>query len=344
MWNHGPDDVYRVVDSLLYENVPGKIISKAAVTKNGYKGFDVLNRTRRGDLQRYQIYITPFEILFFKMSGNADYVKNGPEADRFFSSIRFKEYKNGNGTNPVKYSPSYGGFAIQLPHEPYIGNDGSWIYDAADKSNGIHYRVIRTDVHNFNFAGEATLALMEESFKASEFIDSQLYRRFILHQGYPALEAAYRDKKGAQYLTRFIIQGAHYYSLIARGKQSLPAMTHFVQSFELKPFQYGTSKNYRDSLLYYSVNSSWYPEEKKIKLDIPQNTWYGSADQDDEKTEKEILESGCSGIKSSGMIVQERGFMSLSSVLQSIIISRTAAFLEKKRICPFCRYEFSLPV
>ena len=294
MWNHGPDDVYRVVDSLLYENVPGKIISKAAVTKNGYKGFDVLNRTRRGDLQRYQIYITPFEILFFKMSGNADYVKNGPEADRFFSSIRFKEYKNGNGTNPVKYSPSYGGFAIQLPHEPYIGNDGSWIYDAADKSNGIHYRVIRTDVHNFNFAGEDSfdLALMEESFKASEFIDSQLYRRFILHQGYPALEAAYRDKKGAQYLTRFIIQGAHYYSLIARGKQSLPAMTHFVQSFELKPFQYGTSKNYRDSLLYYSVNSSWYPEEKKIKLDIPQNTWYGSADQDDEKTEKEILESG----------------------------------------------------
>ena len=69
-------------------------------------------------------------------------------------------------------------------------------------------------------------------------------------------------------------------------------MTQFVQSFELKPFQYGTSKNYRDSLLYYSVNSSWYPEEKKIKLDIPQNTWYGSADQDDEKTEKEILESG----------------------------------------------------
>ena len=294
MWNHGPEDVYRVVDSLLYENVPGKIISKASVTRNGYKGFDILNRTRRGDLQRYQIYITPFEIVFFKMSGNADYVKNGPEADHFFSSIRFKEYKNGNGSGPLKYSPSYGGFAVQLPHEPYIGNDGSWIYDAADKANGVNYRVIRTDIHNFSFAGEDSfdLAMMEESFMASEFIDSQLYRRYLLHQGYPALEAAYRDKKGAQYLTRFIIQGPHYYSLIARGKQIQPVMSQFLQSFELKPFQYGMSRNHRDSLLYYSVTSSWYPDDKKIKLDIPQSTWYGSADQEAEKTEQQLLESG----------------------------------------------------
>jgi len=294
MWNHGPEDVYRVVDSLLYENVPGKIISKSAVTRNGYKGFDILNRTRRGDLQRYQIYVTPFEILFFKMSGNADYVRNGPEADKFFNSIQLREYKNGNGSGPVKYSPPYGGFAVQLPHEPYIGNDGSWIYDAADKAGALHYRIIRTDIHNFNFVGEDSfdLALMEESFMASEFIDSQLYRRYTLHQGYPALEAAYRDKKGAQYLVRFIIRGPHYYSLIARGKQVLPAMTQFIQSFELKPYHYGLSQTYKDTMLYYSVTSSWYPEDKKIKLYIPQTSFYSAPDESDEKTEKQLLESG----------------------------------------------------
>ncbi|MBC7873280.1 MAG: TraB/GumN family protein, partial [Ferruginibacter sp.] len=94
MWNHNAGDVYRTIDSLLYENVPGKIISKSVITKNGYRGFDITNRTRRGDLQRYNIFITPFEIIFFKMSGNGEYVKNGMEAEKFFGSIQLKEYKN----------------------------------------------------------------------------------------------------------------------------------------------------------------------------------------------------------------------------------------------------------
>ncbi|MEO5948726.1 MAG: TraB/GumN family protein, partial [Chitinophagaceae bacterium] len=69
MWNHNEDEVYKKLDSLLYENVPGKIISKTTIIKNGYKGIDVTSRTRRGDLQRYNMFITPFEIIFFKMSG-----------------------------------------------------------------------------------------------------------------------------------------------------------------------------------------------------------------------------------------------------------------------------------
>lgn len=296
MWNHNTGDVYRVVDSLLYENVPGKIISKGTVTKNGYKGFDIVNRTRRGDMQRYQIFITPFEIIIFKMSGNGEYVKNGPEADKFFGSIQFREYRNGNGNGaaPKKYSPSFGGFAVDLPHEPYVGNDGSWIYDAADRTNGIQYRVVRTDVHNYHFAGEDTfdLALMEESFMASEFIDTQLSRQQTVHKGYPALEGKYRDKNGSLYFTRFIIQGPHYYTLIARAKQEQPAIRQFIQSFEIKPLVYGSDKLQRDTSLYFSVATPWYPEEKKIKLDIPQYSYYGGDEEEEEQSEDDLLESG----------------------------------------------------
>ena len=295
MWNHGPEDVYRVVDSLLYENVPGKIISKKLISRNGYKGFDITNRTRRGDWQRYQIYVTPFEVIFFKVSGNGEYVKNGPEADQFFNSIQLKEYKDGVVTAGKKFIPPTGGFAVDFPYDPYTGNDGSWIYDAADRNHENHFRVIRTDVHNFHFAEEDSfdLSLMEESFMASEFIDTQLYRRFTTHKGYPALEAKFRDKKGAIYLTRFIIQGPHYYSLIARGRQDTARLQQFLQSFEWKPFQYGNSRTYRDTALYYSVNTSWYPEDKKIKLDIPQYSTYGRGDEEEEeKTEKDLLETG----------------------------------------------------
>ena len=112
---HSLDMTYRKIDSFLYENVPGKILKKTPITKNGYKGWEVLNRTRRGDHQRYQVFATPFEIIFFKMSGNGDYITRGVEAEQFFNSIKLKEYKPVEWT---KFQPSTGGFAVQMPHSP----------------------------------------------------------------------------------------------------------------------------------------------------------------------------------------------------------------------------------
>jgi len=295
MWNHGTDEVYRTIDSLLYENVPGKIIAKTAISKNGYRGFDITNKTRRGDLQRYNIFITPFEVVFFKISGNGDYIKNGTEAGRFFGSIQLKEYRNGTASPASKpYTPPYGGFSADFPHEPYIGNDGSWIYDAADKTAGIHYRLIRTDIHNFHFAEEDSfdLGLMEESFASSEFIDTQLIRRHFTYKGYPALDCKYRDRNGSLYLVRFIIQGPHYYSLLAHGKQESPAMTGFLNSFEIKPFAYGAARLQKDTSLYFTVSTPVYPADKKIKLNIPRVSSYSTDDDDGRESEDDLLEGG----------------------------------------------------
>ena len=294
MWGHSSEKVYGTIDSLLYENIPGKIISKTTIYRNGYKGFDIVNRTRRGDLQRYHIFITPFEVILFKMSGNGDYIRTGTEAERFFGSIQFKEFKNNEPTLAPgkKYSPPFGGFAVDLPHDPYIGNDGSWIFDASDKTSGTHYRVIRTDIHNYHFIEEDSfdLDLMNESFMASDFIDKQLTRKFVTYNGYPALEGKYRDKSGSVYLTRFILQGPHYYTLIAHGKQENAGMQRFLSSFEIKPFVYGDPQLHRDTSLYFTVQSPVFPEEKKIRLNIPKYSWMGS--DDEENDEEDLLEGG----------------------------------------------------
>jgi uncharacterized protein YbaP (TraB family) len=275
MWNQQPEDVYRAIDSLLYENIPGKIISKTAVSRNGYKGFDITNRTRRGDLQRYQVYITPFEVIFFKISGNGDYIKNGKEAEKFFGSIRLKTYPAEGPITWKKFKAPWGGFTAEWPHEPYIGNDGSWIFDGADAGKGIFCRVIRSDIHNHHFVEEDSfdLGLMEESFMASDFIDTVLARKFITHQGYPALQGTYRDKSGAIFLTRFIIQGPHYYTVTARGRNPVPEMEQFLHSFLITPYTYAGTSEQTDSTLYYRVNSIVVPEEKKIRLRIPRYSW-----------------------------------------------------------------------
>src|SRR5690606_4900816 len=77
MWGHSIERVYKTMDSLLYEHVQGKILVKKEINRDGYRGFEITNRTRRGDIQRYNIYVTPFEIIFFKISGTGEYVSKG---------------------------------------------------------------------------------------------------------------------------------------------------------------------------------------------------------------------------------------------------------------------------
>ena len=296
MWGHSTEKVNKVIDSLLYENVPGKIISKTSITRNGYSGLDIINKTRRGDIQRYNIFVTPFEVIIFKMSGTGEYVKNGDEAKKFFGSIQFKEYKPTaelSSAGWLNYSPSYGGFNVKLPHQPHIGNDGSWLYDAEDKANNTQYRIIRTDIHNYHFAEEDTfdLALMSESFAASEFIDKQVSRKQTTFKGYPALDCQYRDKSGGIYLAKFIIRGPHYYTLVAHGAKETNEMKEFLNSFEIKPFVYASATGRVDSNLYYCVKSPVFPEAQKEKLNVPRYAYNGAAD-DDDLTEKEKLEEG----------------------------------------------------
>lgn len=297
MWGHTTDMVFKKIDSLLYENIPGKIISRTNITRNGFKGIDLTNRTRRGDLQRYNIFVTPFEVIIFKMSGNGDYVKNGEEANKFFASIQFREYKNGSetpGTTWKKYSPPFGGFSIELPHDPYVNGSDNWIYDAEDRSTNTRYRITRTDIHNFNFVEEDTfdLGLLNETFMASEFIDSQYYRKQTRHKGYPALDGKYRDKSGNVFLTRFLIQGPHYYTLIAQGKQETNTMKDFLNSFEIKPFLYREAKQQKDTSLYFTVTTPVYPEQKKIKLDMPQFNYLYDRDEEEDESETDQLEAG----------------------------------------------------
>src|SRR5690606_7155766 len=211
-----------------------------------------------------------------------------------FRSIKFRKYGADSLANSASYkpfTPKYGGFTALFPHKPYVGNDGSWIFDASDKFSGNYYRIVRSDIHNYSFTGEDSidLKLMEESFAASEFISKNINRKKLNHQGYPALETSYSDANGNIYLTRFIIRGPHYYAVIARGKKEDELMHRFLNSFKLVDFNYGTAVEKTDTSLYFKVSSVYFPEEKE-QLDMPAD--YSYSTDDFEESEKEILKSG----------------------------------------------------
>lgn len=280
-WGHSPQMIAKKIDSVLYENVPGKILSKLPISRNGYNGFDITNKTRRGDYQRYNIFITPYEVIFFKMSGNSDYVITGSEAKKFFGSIQLSELKNGGWK---KFQPSFGGFAVELPQEPVMAFSGNVQWDAYDKLSGTHFTILRTDVHNYNFAEEDTfdLSLMEESFSSSEFIDKPVSRKFNVYKGYPALDCRYRHKNGSVFDVRYLIQGPFYYTLIAHGTSENTVKARFLNSFEIKPFEYGGLEERLDTLMKYSVRTTWFPVQKKTKLELPADDNMESEDDDDD--------------------------------------------------------------
>jgi hypothetical protein len=122
-WGHNSDQVFKKIDSLLYENTPGKILKKTVITKNGYKGLDIINRTRRGDHQHYQIFVTPFEVILFKMSGNGDYINTGNESQEFFGSIKLKEFTTASWQT---WKPATGGFSVEVPHTPALLKDNGF--------------------------------------------------------------------------------------------------------------------------------------------------------------------------------------------------------------------------
>ena len=257
-------DVLSKVDSILYENIPGKILSKKPIIKNGYAGFDISNRTRRGDLQRYNIIITPFEVLFFKMSGKENYV-DGAEADQFFSSIQLKEA----GNTALNYQPAHGGFAVKFPQQPveYLNSATSdridrWEYEAVDRSTGDAYLVFKKSVYNFRFLEDDNfdLGLIEESFRNPDNFDRQLTRGRNNFKGYPSLDVKEKLKDGSTLYAKYIIKGPHYYVIAVKSKNKKADFTPYFNSFEFTPFKYNANKMYVDTFMHFTVNTPVAPE------------------------------------------------------------------------------------
>ncbi len=259
--------ILKKVDSLLYENIPGKMIRKTPIVKSGYKGFEITSKTRRGDIQRYNILVTPLEVIVFKMSGNGNYAE-GKEADEFFASIRIKDRAPAGWTD---FSPPQGGFSIRMPQQPSQDQnmttaDGitRWEYEADDPATGDAFLVWKKTVQNYIFPEEDTadLALMEESFQLSEWLDKPLSRHTGLYKGYPCLDASYLEKDGSTIRIRCIIKGAHDYLLAARTrrKEKDPSFPGFFDSFAFTPYRYTGFRNYTDTFVNIRVATPVVPD------------------------------------------------------------------------------------
>ncbi len=249
------------VDSSLYENIPGRILSVDGITKNGYEGLDIKNRTRNGDLQRYQIFALPFELIIFKMSGTHDYVE-GAEGTQFFESIKLKNA----AAQPATFSPPYGGFTLNLPKERHIFYDkegeGRWEYEAKDPATGDAYLIFKASLYNYFFLAEDSfdLTLMDAGFRAEDYFDTVISRRYEKIQGYPALLTTERLKTGEMLQVAHVINGPQQYVFAKKSADVKDTSFAFLANLKFTDFSTPPAKAFTDTFMKFQVQTPFIPD------------------------------------------------------------------------------------
>jgi uncharacterized protein YbaP (TraB family) len=238
-----PQQIMQRVDSLLFEHIPGKILSKKEIVSNtGLKGLEVINVTRRGDEQRYQIFFTDLEMILFKLGGKRQYASSS-DSKQFFNSIQFAPRSEGF----LAFAPPTKGFEVRLPaNYAYTRNDAalqvSLVEDLFGYSkSGNQFMGVKHAVYNdFNYLEVDTFELSQFSKNILvnyNYKESPVYENGV-EQGFPCARFTARNKQGSRFYGKLYIKGTHYYLLYFISEKESSFDNEFFRSFRLTDFEY----------------------------------------------------------------------------------------------------------
>lgn len=258
-----PKAVLKKTDSLLYENIPGKILSRKSRIINGYPALEIINKTRRGDMQQYLIIAAANEVILFKLSGKDNYIQ-GAESQKFFNSvwIRPESYQSQNWT------PAFGGFTVQLPSAPAASLIQSannqliqWQIAASDSSGNNACLIIRKPVYQYFLEEDSfNLNLIQQSFLSSKMMEPPKSKFYQTDQNRLCLNVTTQTNDSAWIFSRSFRKGAAHYLLAVRSKDSNAVFArHFFESFRFSPFPKLNNTYFTDSFLHFGVTTCYTP-------------------------------------------------------------------------------------
>ena len=249
------------IDSILFESIPGDIIEKQKITKNGFEGIDIMNKSANGNYQRYQIFLTPLNILIFKMGGKNTFVKE--QSTGFFDSIELKEVTNNEWTS---ISTLKNDFSIEVPNYYHIKNNEkiTSLYGHPELEayhDGVYYFLKRSSLHDFTFIEQDDYELnrLVEKFFDDLDIDS-VNSEVIENASQPTIIANAFNAKEEYVEVKIVISGAYYYLISTISEEKIND-NRFLNSFKFGNFKYNFPfETKTDSTLLFSVNSNYlYP-------------------------------------------------------------------------------------
>lgn len=266
------------LDSLFFESIPGKIEEKKEIEIDGVKGFDILNKTKKGDYQRYHVMVRPTEILIFKAAGKKEFIKR-PEVAAFFDNIHF--YAT---TDWHTYSPQNTAYEVSLP--------GTDVYEAENNSflKGYWKKNVQSYHPELGHFGVFNRSLMDIEYMEEDSFEVRQMALFFAEQfGYEMTNgehtvvsdySAYSSKSThadkPDLYTKTIAVGSQYYLLLAQ-TNSEEAASRFFSSIDFKEFTFNRKFVVRDDTArMFSVNTS-------VEVPAEQSNFYNYYRNDDDE-------------------------------------------------------------
>ena len=239
------------LDSLLYENIPGNIISKNYFDTAAGLGYEIINSTKTGNFQHRKFYITPLEIIAITMSGNLNYTKLYEDA--VFKEIQIKT----PNSEWNSFTPEKGGFTVAIP--TYYFTSGN----TSDVLENVNLEAFDAKENAYYFVQEQSLSTTNE-LEDSEFEQKQIHYEYYLQNNLQAQNTKYNLAENSYTTTsqigeqnmklKSVIYGSHYY-LLGAINASETSQNNFFDSFKWKiPFVPEVYKTYKDSTISYSVS------------------------------------------------------------------------------------------
>lgn len=297
-FNNNLDTMLLRIDSLLFENIPGDIVEKKFIERNGHKGISVLNKLLRGDFQRYQIFVMPEELIMFKINGPDDFVKS-KESDEFFDSLMFVPLTSADWKT---YDYPYRGFSIEMPQicisdfdTTYQSSGSSRDIISVDHENGAFYFMRNAVLQDNSYIEEDTFELSYIAEKLADEIDCRLeHQEFVSYKGYPSM-LAYMVKDNFEMKIRTVIKGSNYFLLAVKPVDEKNSK-RFLNSLEFSDCAYLEEfEPYTDTSMFFKVNTVKQDEDFSFLADM--YSMYRDNDDEDNshKEERKSITFSCEG-------------------------------------------------
>lgn len=274
------DQLMKEIDNVLYETIPGEIISKKKITTNGIAGFDILNKTRRGDYNRSQIYFLKNEIIIARLGGSGEKVKNGA-GEEYFTTLSIKE------TYLKEWTPTTvtdGSFTFLN-----IGNSTCYSYDSKNlntsnyfvtstDNDGVTFLTFRTKLGDQKFLEEDKYMLdkVENAFRNDyklDLIDNSIKYSADKRE----LLAIYKDKNDKQSAIKIVMNDLGFYILYAI-TADLQKIEKYFNGVSLKNSTNINLHKHTDSTLFFSSQVPWKIEENGLGNMMKFYSSYGRKD------------------------------------------------------------------
>lgn len=252
--------ILKKVDSLLFENIPGKILSKEKLNAaNGIRGIDLMTKTKKGDLQRYHIYAANDVLYIVKLGGKGEYAQSN-DAKTFFNSIQFN---TANGAYNHTFLPPNGGFEVKLPAVPSYQKNKQPAHRSLIEDMNVYDRSIvgyigvkHATCNDFDYLEEDTFELNVLAKNTLRNFNCEEEQKLEPEKAgnFPVIRLSGKTKDGLYLNGKLYIKGIHYYFIYAFGKQPMAFRNPFFESFKLTDFVYTSPiKDIKDNDFYFEA-------------------------------------------------------------------------------------------